>query len=40
MVVEFCSLRGEARRGWEGGVKNGERMKHMIILELIEFSFC
>ena len=31
--VKFCSLRGEGRRGWEGRVKNGVRMKHMITLE-------
>ena len=38
-VVKFCSLRGEGRRGWEGWVKNEVRMKHMITLEFIEFSF-
>ena len=38
-VVKFCSLRGEGRRGWEGRVKNGVRMNHMITLEEIEFSF-
>ena len=32
-VVKFFSLRGEGRRGWEGRVKNGVRMKHMITLE-------
>ena len=32
-VVEFCSLRGEGRRDWEGRVKNGMRMKHMITLD-------
>ena len=32
-VVKFCSLRGEGRKGWEGRVKNGVRMKHMITLE-------
>ena len=32
-VVKFCSLRGKGRRGWEGRVKNGVRMKHMITLE-------
>ena len=32
-VVKFCSLRGEGRRGWEGKIKNGVRMKHMIALE-------
>ena len=31
-VVKFCSLRGEGKRGWEGGLKNGVRMKHMITL--------
>ena len=31
--VKFCSLRGEGKRGWEGMVKNGVRMKHMITLE-------
>ena len=39
-VVKFCSLRGEGRRGWEGRVMNGVRMKHMITLEFIKFSFC
>ena len=39
-VVKFCSLRGEGRRSWKGRVKNEERMKHMITLKLIEFSFC
>ena len=39
-VVKFCSLSGEDRMGWEGRVKNGGRMKYMITLELIEFSFC
>ena len=29
-VVNFCSLRGEGRRGWEGRLKNRVRMKHMI----------
>ena len=28
-VVKFCSLRGQGRRGWEGRLKNGVRMKHM-----------
>ena len=32
-VVKFCSLRGEGRRGWEGRLKNGVRMKHMITLD-------
>ena len=32
-VVKFCSLRGEARTGWGGRVKNGVRMKDMITLE-------
>ena len=31
-VVKFFSLRGEGRSGWEGRVKNGVRMKHMITL--------
>ena len=39
-VVKFSSLREEGRRGWEGRVKNGVRIKHMIKLEFIEFSFC
>ena len=26
-VVTFCSLKGEGRRGWEGRLKNGMRMK-------------
>ena len=32
-VVKSCSLRGEGRRGWEGRLKNGVRMKHMITLD-------
>ena len=32
-VVKFYSLRGEGRRGWEGRLKNGVRMKHMITLD-------
>ena len=39
-VVKFCSLRGEGKRGWEGRVKNGVRIKHMFTLDYIEFSFC
>ena len=39
-VVKFCSLRGEGRMGWEGGVQNGVRMKHMITIDQIEFGFC
>ena len=39
-VVKFCSLRGEDRRGWEGWLKNGVRMKHMFTVDYIEFSFC
>ena len=39
-VVKFCSLRREDRRGWEGRVNNGVRIKRMITLEFIEFSFC
>ena len=31
--VKVLKLRGEGRRGWEGRVKNGERMKHMIALD-------
>ena len=38
--VKFCSLKGKGSKGWEGRVKNGVRMKHMITLELIEFNFC
>ena len=38
-VVKFISLREEGRMGWEGRVKNGVRMKHMITLDQIEFSF-
>ena len=38
-VVKFCILREEGRRGQEGKVKNGIKMKHMITLEYIEFSF-
>ena len=37
-IVKFCSLRREGRTGWEGRVKNGVRMEHMITLEFIEFS--
>ena len=29
-VVKFCSSRGEGRRGLEGRVMNGVRMKHNI----------
>ena len=32
-AVKFCSLRGEGKMGWEGRVKNGVRMKHMITLD-------
>ena len=32
-VIKFCHLRWEGRRGWEGKVKNGVRLKHMITLE-------
>ena len=32
-VVKFFNLRGEGRRGWEGRVKYGVRMKHMITLD-------
>ena len=39
-VVKFCSLRGEGKRGWEGRVNDGVRMKHMFTLDYIEFSFC
>ena len=38
-VVKFCSLTEEGRRGFEGRVKNGVRIKHMISLEFIELSF-
>ena len=31
--TKLCCLRGEGRRGWEGRVKNGVRMKHMITLD-------
>ena len=31
-VVKFFSLRGVGKRGWEGRVKNGVRMKHRIKL--------
>ena len=39
-VVKFFRLRGEGRKGWEQRVKNGVRMKHMIPVDYIEFSFC
>ena len=32
-VVKFCGLRGEGRRGSEGRLKNGVRMKLMITLD-------
>ena len=32
-VVKLCCLRGEGRRGREGRVMNGVRMKHMITLQ-------
>jgi hypothetical protein len=38
-VVKFCRLRGEGRKGWERRVKNGVRMKYMIPVNYIEFSF-
>ena len=39
-VVNFCSLRREGRRGWEGRLKNRVRIKHMITLDYIKFIFC
>ena len=36
-VVKFCNLREESRRGWEGRLKNGVRIKHMITVDQIEF---
>ena len=38
-VVKFCSLRGEGRWVWEGLLKNGVRMKYIIIVGYIEFKF-
>ena len=32
-VVNFCSLRDEGRRGYEGRLKNGVRLKHVIALD-------
>ena len=32
-VVKFFSSREEGRRGWEGRLKNGVRMKYMITLD-------
>ena len=29
----ICSLRGDGRRGWEARLKNGVRMKQMIIFD-------
>ena len=29
-VVKFLSIRGEGRSSWEGRVKKGVRMKHII----------
>jgi hypothetical protein len=33
--AKFCSLRlrGEGRRGWEGRLKSGVRMKYMITVD-------
>ena len=39
-VVNFCSLRGKGRKGWEDRLKNGMKMKHMISADVIEFSLC
>ena len=36
VVVKFCRLRGEGRRGLIGRVKNGVRMKHMITLDRVD----
>ena len=38
-VVKFYSLREEGKRGLEGRVKNGVRMKHIFTLDYIEFYF-
>jgi hypothetical protein len=38
-VVKFFSLRGEGRRGWEGSLKNGVKVKQMITVDYIKFSF-
>ena len=32
-VVKFCSLREVGRRGWEGRLMNGVRMKQMITFD-------
>ena len=37
--VKLYGLRGEVRKDWESKVKNEVRMKHMITLNSIEFSF-
>ena len=39
-VVKISRLRREGRKGWERRVKIGVRMKHMIPVNYIEFSFC
>ena len=38
VVVKFCSLRGDGRRGCEGWFKNG--VKTYVTIDYIEFSFC
>ena len=38
-IVKFCNLRGEGRWGWQGRVRNGVRMKHIIALDKIEFRY-
>ena len=32
-VVKFCSFRGEVRSGWEGRLKDGVILRHMITLD-------
>ena len=38
-VVKFCSLRGEGKRGWEGSLKNGVRIKSYDYIRLDWISF-
>ena len=38
-VVKYLSFSGEGIRDWVVGLRYGTRIKHMITLEMIEFSY-